>query len=111
MLPVVAGVRETKRQMLVYTISLLPIALSPALLGVAGWLYGAGALLLSLMFLRHAVIVLRTPDAEIGDRAMRRPAQRMFRFSILYLFGLFVLILADGGLGLTAPIADLAAGL
>jgi len=99
MLPVVAGVRETKRQMMVYTLSLLPISLAPAFLGVAGWLYGGGALVLSLLFLRHAWLVLRTPDAEIGDKAMRLPASRMFRFSILYLFGLFVLILADGGLG------------
>lgn len=111
MLPVVAGVRETKRQMLIYTVLLLPISLAPTFLGVAGWLYGGGALVLSILFLRHAVMVLRTPDAEIGDRAMRLPAQRMFRFSIVYLFALFVLILADGGLGLTPPIADLAAGL
>jgi protoheme IX farnesyltransferase len=111
MLPVVAGVRETKRQMMVYTVLLLPISLAPAFLGVAGWLYGGGALVLSLLFLRHAWLVLRTPDAEIGDKAMRLPASRMFRFSILYLFGLFVLILADGGLGLTPPIANLALGL
>jgi protoheme IX farnesyltransferase len=109
MLPVVAGVRETKRQMLAYTILLLPLSLMPALLGIAGWLYAAGALVLGAEFVRHAVVVLRTPDGEIGSRAMRRPAKRMFAFSILYLFALFVLIIVDGGLGLTPPVADLAA--
>ncbi|MEZ5667432.1 MAG: heme o synthase [Alphaproteobacteria bacterium] len=111
MLPVVAGVRETKRQMFVYTVLLLPIAAAPAFLGIAGWLYLGGALLLGANFLRHAWIVLRTADVEIGDPAIHRPAKRMFGFSILYLFGLFVLVLVDGGLGLTAPLADLVAAM
>lgn len=111
MLPVVAGVRETKRQMFVYTILMLPLAAAPAFLGIAGWLYLTGAMLLSLNFLRHAWLVLRTPDAEIGDPAMERPAKRMFGFSIVYLFGLFVLIMLDGGLDLTRPLADLSIGI
>src|SRR3954453_1055553 len=41
MLPVVAGARETKRQMLLYTLVLVPVALMPTLLGAVGWLYGA----------------------------------------------------------------------
>ena len=41
MLPVVAGPRETKRQMLIYTLVLVPVALAPTLLGAVGWLYGA----------------------------------------------------------------------
>src|SRR5205085_125823 len=44
MLPVVAGARATKRQMLLYTLLLVPVALSPTLLGAVGWLYGAVAL-------------------------------------------------------------------
>src|SRR5216110_175329 len=47
MLPVVAGPGETKRQMLLYTLVLWPVALAPSLLGVAGAAYGAGALVLS----------------------------------------------------------------
>ncbi|MGF1625849.1 MAG: heme o synthase [Alphaproteobacteria bacterium] len=111
MLPVVAGVRETKRQMFAYTLLLLPLSAAPALLGIAGWLYLAGAMALSLNFLRHGWTVLRTPDAEIGDPAMERPAKRMFGFSILYLFGLFTLIMIDGGLRLTPPLADLSSWL
>ena len=40
MLPVVAGPRETKRQMLLYTLVLWPASLAPLLLGMAGPLYG-----------------------------------------------------------------------
>ena len=65
MLPVVAGPRETKRQMLLYTLVLVPVALAPTLLGAVGWLYGAVALALSLAFIGHAVVVWRTAD----DRA------------------------------------------
>ena len=50
MLPVVAGPRETKRQMLLYTLVLWPVSVAPLLLGVAGVAYGVGALALSALF-------------------------------------------------------------
>src|SRR6267142_359338 len=50
MLPVVAGPRQTKRQMLLYTLLLWPVTAAPWLLGVAGSLYGAGAVLLNGVF-------------------------------------------------------------
>jgi protoheme IX farnesyltransferase len=87
MLPVVAGARETKKQMLAYTLVLWPIALAPALMGVAGWLYGTAALGLSGLFTWAAVRVWR----DAGDRS----AKQMFAFSILYLFLLFALLLVD----------------
>ncbi len=97
MLPVVAGARETKKQMLAYTILLWPLALAPALLGVAGALYGAVALALSALFTGAAVRVWR----DSGERS----ARQMFAFSILYLFLLFAFLVIDrapglaGGLG------------
>ena len=87
MLPVVAGARETKKQMLAYTLVVWPIALAPALIGVAGWLYGAVALVLSALFTGLALRVWR----DRGDRS----AKQMFAFSILYLFLLFALLLVD----------------
>ncbi len=92
MLPVVAGVRETKKQMLIYTLVLWPVALAPALLGVAGWIYGAAALILSASFTICALRVIRDP----GQRA----AKQMFGFSILYLFLLFALLVMDRAPGL-----------
>ena len=44
MMPVVAGQRSTKIQMLLYTLLLAPIALVPAWLGVAGAIYAAVAI-------------------------------------------------------------------
>jgi heme o synthase len=87
MLPVVAGAAETKRQMLVYTIILWPLAVAPFLVGMTGWLYLAAAIGLSLAFTGAAVAVLR----DSGDGA----AKRMFGFSIFYLFALFALMLVD----------------
>ncbi len=87
MLPVVAGSRQTKFQMLVYTLLLWPAALAPWFLGVAGWLYGVAALLLSAVFTGAAIQVCR----DAGDRS----ARRMFAFSLLYLFLVFSLLLLD----------------
>jgi heme o synthase len=87
MLPVVSGPRETKRQILLYTLVLWPAAITPWLLGVAGSLYGAGALLLSAAFTGVAIQVRR----DDGDRS----ARRMFTFSLLYLFLIFSLLLVD----------------
>ena len=88
MLPVVAGKRETKRQIIIYTLLLLPLAVAPALLGVAGWLYGVFSLILGLLFIAAAVSVW----VDETERASRR----MFTFSIIYLFLLFTLMIVDG---------------
>jgi protoheme IX farnesyltransferase len=87
MLPVVAGPRETKRQMLLYTLVLWPVSLTPWATGVAGGLYGAGALLSSMVFTGFAIQVCRA-DSDRG-------ARRMFSFSLLYLFLIFSLLLVD----------------
>jgi len=91
MLPVVAGPRETKRQMLIYTLLLLPVALTPTLLGAVGWLYGAVALALSLGFIGHAIAVWRTADDDTAHRA----ARKMFRYSLIYLAALFAALPVD----------------
>jgi len=91
MLPVVAGPRETKRQMLIYTLLLIPVALAPTLLGAVGWVYGAVALTLSLGFVGHAIAVWRTADDETSHRA----ARKMFRYSLIYLAALFAALPVD----------------
>ncbi len=95
MLPVVAGRRETKKQILVYTVLLTPVALAPVAIGLAGWLYGAAAAGLSLWFLHAAVAVWRTGD---GDGESDGPAKRMFLISLAHLFGLFAALGADRAL-------------
>jgi len=87
MMPVVAGPRETKKQMLLYSIVLLPLTLAPYWLGVVGVIYAAAAIGLGVLLVLASVRVwfART------DRA----AKQMFAFSILYLFLLFALMLVD----------------
>ena len=76
MLPVVAGPRETKRQMLLYTLVLVPVALAPTLLGAVGWLYGArGAGAEPRPSSPTPSSVWRTADDRRGFPA----ARRMFR--------------------------------
>ena len=92
MLPVVAGRRTTAWQMLAYTVALLPVTLAPCFIGLSGAVYGAGALALGLVFVAYAVAVIR----DRGEKS----ARRMFPFSILYLFLIFVLLLVDQSLPL-----------
>ncbi|MBV9151620.1 MAG: protoheme IX farnesyltransferase [Alphaproteobacteria bacterium] len=87
MLPVVAGPRETKKQMLLYTVVLWPISLAPWFLGLAGPVYAGGVAALSLAFTGAAIRVWY----DDSDRS----ARRMFAFSLLYLFLIFTLLLAD----------------
>jgi len=91
MLPVVAGDRETRRQMLIYTVLLMPVALAPFAAGAAGLLYGAGAGVLSALFLVCAVRVWREDAAATGNKS----AKQMFGYSIFYLFALFTLLIMD----------------
>jgi protoheme IX farnesyltransferase len=69
MLPVVAGKLATRRQMLFYTVLLIPVSLAPAWLGIAGWVYGIAAIMLSLGFLGHAIAVMRDHAGRAGMMA------------------------------------------
>jgi len=95
MLPNVRGVRVTTIQMIVYTIILLIFSLLPVPIGwlgltdgVLGPIYGVIALLLGLRFLQFAIRLHRAR----GDLDI---AREMFRFSLLYLAGIFFAIALD----------------
>ena len=103
MLPVVAGEAETRRQILYYSLVLVPFTLSPWLLGYTGALYGIGTALLGAGLLVLAVQIFRGSD-------MTAP-KRMFAYSILYLFLLFALLLAERWLNLPIGFPGLAGGL
>ena len=87
MLPVVRGERETKRQILIYTVVL--IAATLVLWPVAGttWFYPAAAVALGAGFLWHAVRLYRRPGSE--------GAMRVFAYSIVYLALLFGAVALD----------------
>jgi protoheme IX farnesyltransferase len=84
MRPNVAGEAATRRQILAYTAILAPLGALPWLLGFAGPLYAAAAVLLGAEFLRRAALLWRRGAA---DRT--RAAKGLFGYSIVYLFALF----------------------
>ncbi len=85
MLPVVKGARHTKWQMLAYTILLLPLSVLPSVLGMADWVYGVIACLLSGFFIFSSILVLKQDDLKY--------ARAMFGYSIFYLFALFLALM------------------
>ncbi len=92
MLPVVKGERTTRRQIVFYSLVLLPVALMPWWIGGAGALYGLTALALSLAFAALSVPVGLRTSTE-GDAMTAE--KRLFKFSILYLFALFAVLVVD----------------
>ncbi|MBV9785841.1 MAG: protoheme IX farnesyltransferase [Acidisphaera sp.] len=96
MLPVVAGAKETRRQILLYTALLLPLSLAPWWLGYVGPIYGAAAAALGLGFLVQAWRVMRDRQDPGGvSLTGDRPAKAAFRYSIAYLFALFAALAID----------------
>jgi heme o synthase len=91
MLPVVAGDTVTRNQILIYSLLLAPIGLAPTLLGFAGMVYGAAAVVLGAVFLWLAFDVWRKREGAVAHKA----AVRLFLFSIAYLFALFALLLVE----------------
>ena len=87
MLPVVAGKAETRRQILIYAALLWPVALLPSLLGTAGVLYGAVALVIGGLFVWQAL--------RVFVERSERHARQMFGLSILHLFVLFTALIID----------------
>jgi protoheme IX farnesyltransferase len=100
MMPNVAGPDSTRRQILAYTLLLVPTGLAPVALGFGGLAYAAVAALSGAGMTALAVQVLRRREGEAAARA----AQHLFAFSILYLFLLFAALLAEHGLGLFRPL-------
>lgn len=92
MLPLTHGLAETRRQILIYSIVLLAVSVAPFALGLTGALYGLFAALLGVVFLALAIGVARATAEEPADMLAEK---RLFKFSILYLFLLFGVLVAD----------------
>jgi protoheme IX farnesyltransferase len=96
MLPVVAGAKETRRQIVIYTLLLVPLSLLPCAIGFCGVVYGLAALVLGGGFI---VSVLRVAtdrqDASGISLSNDAPARTAFKYSILYLFALFAALAVD----------------
>jgi heme o synthase len=93
MLPNVAGERATRNQILVYSVLLALSGLAPVFIGMAGIAYGIAAALLGAVFVWIAARLWTAPE----DR-MRAHARRLFSYSMIYLFAVFLALLADRAL-------------
>ena len=87
MLPVTHGEKYTKQSILLYTVIMLLVTLLPFATGMSGWLYLLGALALGAGFLYWAITMMigKKPDAGMDT----------FRYSIVYLMALFIIMLID----------------
>ncbi|MEM9062711.1 MAG: heme o synthase [Pseudomonadota bacterium] len=92
MMPVVAGEAATRRQIFLYALVLLPVAIAPAFTSAGGPIYLVVATLASLRFLGDAWSVAERRSAP-GDRF--GPEKRLFGTSIVYLFAVFGALIAD----------------
>ena len=92
MLPVVAGVQNTRRQIFIYSLPMAAAAVAPWPLGLTGPLYGIAAAALSGIFVLLAARVLGNRATEPAEMA---PEKRLFAFSVFYLFALFAALVAD----------------
>lgn len=87
MLPVTHGINFTKTQILLYTVLLFIVGLIPYLVEMSNWLYLIGAVALNAIFLAYAW--------KLKFNAEKDTAMQTFRFSIIHLMLLFVILLAD----------------
>ena len=96
MLPVVAGARETRKQVVIYTVLLVPLTLVPWLMGFNTVVYGVVAAALGANFMRHAWLTWRDEQDATGVSLTKdAPAKKCFKYSIYYLFLLFGALALD----------------
>ena len=110
MMPVVKGARSTRKQILIYSLLLIPVCVAPAFTGLGGASYLAVSALGGLVFVLLAWRLFRSqagdaPDPRNDDglydvRAGARDARNLFAFSILYLSLLFATLLVEHLMGL-----------
>ena len=97
MLPVVAGPKATRMQILLYTVPMIAAALAPWALHLTGALYGIAAAALSAAF---ALLAVRVFANRATEPAGMGPEKTLFGYSILYLFAIFGALVADKWLAL-----------
>ena len=87
MLPVVAGEDETRKQILIYALLLAPLAVIPSFIGMASWVYGGFATVAGAIFVALSW--------RIWSSKSNLLAMRLFAYSIVYLFLVFLGLVLD----------------
>ena len=97
MLTVTHGCPATRRQILIYTLILAPIAISLGFTSIGGWVYLAVAFGMTMAFIYSAYRLWGRSEEEAKADAFKQE-KRFFRLSLLYLFSLFFALLIEAGL-------------
>ena len=92
MLPVVAGVKETKKAIFLYTLLVFGLTLMFVATGAVGWIYLGAAIPLSLVFAFYAWRLMRDPGFD--------GARGVFIYSMLYLVLIFTAVIVDSSVNL-----------
>lgn len=87
MLPVTHGVAYTKLHILLYTIIMILVTVLPYVTGMFNWLYLLGALVLGAGFLYWSLAMIFSKKPSVG--------MDTFKYSIVYLMALFIIMLLD----------------
>ena len=96
MLPVVAGVENTRRQIFLYSLPMALAAVAPWPMGLTGPIYGASAAILSFVFV---VLAGRVRANRATDPKDMGAEKHLFGYSVFYLFALSAVLVADRWLG------------
>ena len=91
MLPVTSGIKTTKINILVYSLILFPITLAPFIFGYSGITYLVFSTIFNFYYIYLCFRLLNENDLKMEMKI----AKKIFGFSILYLFAIFILILVD----------------
>ena len=87
MLPVVAGEDETRKQILIYALILTPLAITPSFIGMASWFYGGCVAVAGAIFVAMSWRIWASKSNVL--------AMRLFAYSIVYLFFVFLGLVLD----------------
>ncbi|WP_246387068.1 heme o synthase [Litorivivens lipolytica] len=87
MLPVTHGVKYTALQILLYTLILFAVSLMPFATGMSGSLYLLGAVVFGAGFIYWAIVLMRGKNPKAP--------METFKYSLIYLLAIFVIMLAD----------------
>ena len=96
MLPIIAGTKTTKLNILVYSLAMLPIIITPYYFQFASLLYLTPALIMTLYYNYLCFKLFKAKVTKTSNKA----ARKVFIYSIFYLFFIYLILLIDNARGL-----------
>ena len=97
MLPIIAGTQKTKLNILIYAVLMMPIIIAPYFLNFGSLIYLSTSLAMTLYYIYLCYSLYR----ENNSKASNIIARKIFIYSILYLFVIFLVLLIDNLIKIT----------